>query len=132
MHPLLTYANDQGAHVLIKNKNVGQLSSSLELENLELSNKAELAAPSDHLKLLTNKEFHQWLVGFSDAESNFSVYLRKDKKRGINFSFKIELHSKDINVLYFLKEKLECGTVIKSQTRRPSAQLVFQLPELRI
>jgi hypothetical protein len=59
LHPLLTYANDQGAHVLIKNKNVGQLSSSLELENLELSNKAELAAPSDHLKLLTNKEFHQ-------------------------------------------------------------------------
>ena len=40
------------------------------------------------------------------GESNFNVYIRKDKQYVIQFMFKIELHIDDIQVIYFLKERL--------------------------
>lgn len=86
--------------VLIKSKNVRKFSSngaSLSLENLELSNKAQLpmvTTPNDQLKLLKDEEFRQWFVEFSNGESIFTIYPRSDEKGGINFCFKIELHSR--------------------------------------
>ena len=59
---------------------------------------------------LSLHEFYDWFVGFSDAESCFQIYLRKDR-HGINFAFTIELHIDDIDVLYYIRDMLKCGTV---------------------
>lgn len=66
---------------------------------------------------MSDKDFYDWFVGFCDAEASFAVNPRKDKPSVINFSFRIELHIKDIQVLYFIKEKLGCGTVVTSNNR---------------
>ena len=56
-------------------------------------------------------EFYQWFVGFSDAESSFSIHsiLHSDGKRISRFSFIfcIELHKDDLGVLEFIKNKRE-------------------------
>ena len=64
---------------------------------------------SNLINEMSDKEFYEWFVGFCDAESNFKIYIRKDKRKGINFAFKIELHIDDLKVLHFIKNKLNCG-----------------------
>ena len=59
--------------------------------------------------------------GGGDGESNFNVYLRKDKQSVIQFMFRIELHIDDIQVLYFIKERLGCGHVTSSKTRHSAS-----------
>ena len=60
-------------------------------------------------------EFYQWFVGFSDAESSFSIHsiLHSDGKRISRFCFIfwIELHKDDLGVLEFIKSKLEIGNI---------------------
>ena len=70
---------------------------------------------------MSDKEFYEWFVGFCDAESNFKIYIRKDKRKGINFAFKIELHIDDLKVLHFIKNKLNCGKVNISNTRNSAS-----------
>jgi len=62
-----------------------------------------------------SEEFIKWFVGFSDAESNFTVVLYKDKTNkisSITFRFTIELHVDDIDALKFIKSKLTIGNNI--------------------
>ena len=62
-----------------------------------------------------SEEFIKWFVGFSDAESNFSIVLYKDKTAKIlyiNFRFLIELHVDDIDDLKLIKSKLNIGNDI--------------------
>ncbi len=49
-----------------------------------------------------SEEFIKWFVGFSDAESNFTIVLYKDKTNKISsftFRFIIELHVDDMDAL---------------------------------
>ena len=66
-------------------------------------------------KTLTNEQFHQWLVGFSDGESNFHIQKieSKSKRGGFNFGFryKIKLHLDDLEVLKYIKNKINCGII---------------------
>jgi hypothetical protein len=59
--------------------------------------------------------FLKWFVGFSDAESNFSInpLLKKDKVTIASFSFmfKISLHKDDEGVLRYINNKLAIGNV---------------------
>ena len=59
--------------------------------------------------------FLKWFVGFSDAESSFTINtLWKNDKVSISkfsFMFKIALHRDDANVLKLIKEKLGIGNV---------------------
>jgi hypothetical protein len=52
--------------------------------------------------LQPNNKFYQWFVGFSDAESNFTIQpvYNKDRTRVSRFSFMfiIELHIDDFNL----------------------------------
>lgn len=62
-------------------------------------------------------EFHQWFVGFSDGESNFSINITysedKTKVSRVNFEFRIALHIDDIRVLEFIRDRLQVGNVRK-------------------
>jgi hypothetical protein len=61
--------------------------------------------------------FYQWFVGFSDAESCFSIVPKKDTKGIINrftFMFSIGLHIDDIDVLNTIQKLLGVGIVSKS------------------
>jgi len=64
-----------------------------------------------------NKDnFLQWFVGFSDAESNFSVVPHKDGTiiNKFTFRFTIRLHSDDENSLIFIKNFLDIGYTFKN------------------
>lgn len=56
-----------------------------------------------------------WVTGFSDAESSFVVRIAKDNTRkfGVRILpiFTIELHIRDIEVLYSIKEFFKVGSV---------------------
>lgn len=60
-------------------------------------------------------EFYQWFVGFSDGESNFQIKTRynedKTKVIGVGFEFRIGLHSDDLGVLEFIRNKLGIGNI---------------------
>ena len=64
------------------------------------------------------------------GESNFNIYLRKDKQSVIQFMFRIELHKDDIHVLYFIKEKLGCGHVTSSKTRNSASFYITKSEDL--
>lgn len=78
----------------------------------------------------SDKEFYEWFVGFCDAESKFKIYIRKDKRKGINFAFKIELHIDDLKVLHFIKNKLNCGKVNLSNTRNSASYSITGTKDL--
>lgn len=84
-----------------KTKNI-----SIVVKNLKSSPTYNKAALQPASKQMSAQEFKEWFVGFCDGESNFNVYIRKDKQYVIQFMFKIELHIDDIQVIYFLKERL--------------------------
>jgi hypothetical protein len=62
-----------------------------------------------------DEKFLNWFVGFADGESNFSIVLYKNSDGNIlsaTFRFTIELHVDDIEVLNYIKRKLNIGTNI--------------------
>nr|YP_008964966.1 LAGLIDADG endonuclease [Annulohypoxylon stygium]AHB33525.1 LAGLIDADG endonuclease [Annulohypoxylon stygium] len=72
-----------------------------------------------HLKKiipLASKEFLEWLVGFTDAEGNFSI-LPQRNWTSVGLRFTIEVHVDDIDILYKIKEKLDIGNVVITKTR---------------
>lgn len=65
-------------------------------------------------KNLSQENFLQWFVGFTDAEGNFSINIvwNKDKTSiKISFIFKIALHIDDIKSLYIIQERLGIGNI---------------------
>jgi hypothetical protein len=65
-----------------------------------------------------DRNFLQWLAGFSDAEGNFSITLRNKglSKKSLTYSsvsltFQIGLHIDDLRALELIKQKLQCGSI---------------------
>lgn len=58
----------------------------------------------------------EWLVGFSDAEGNFSI-LPQRNWASVGLRFTIEVHVDDIDILYKIKENLGIGNVVITKTR---------------
>lgn len=59
-------------------------------------------------------DFHSWFVGFSDAESNFSIVPKQDVNGNVNrftFVFGIGLHIDDVEALEYIQSKLNIGVV---------------------
>ena len=59
-------------------------------------------------------DFHLWFVGFSDAESNFSIVPKQDINGNVNrftFVFSIGLHKDDVEALEYIQSKLNIGIV---------------------
>ena len=77
----------------------------------ENNQKIEQPSPSSNLE----KDFIEWFVGFSDAESSFMINTRNNKE--VHFIFQITLHIEDIGTLYTIREKLGFGVIsIKGNT----------------
>nr|YP_009945125.1 LAGLIDADG endonuclease [Monilinia laxa]QOE17489.1 LAGLIDADG endonuclease [Monilinia laxa]QYB19906.1 LAGLIDADG endonuclease [Monilinia laxa]QYB19991.1 LAGLIDADG endonuclease [Monilinia laxa]QYB20083.1 LAGLIDADG endonuclease [Monilinia laxa]QYB20234.1 LAGLIDADG endonuclease [Monilinia laxa] len=61
------------------------------------------------------EELYKWFVGFSDAESMFSISPiinnKNTKIEGFSFKFKIGLHKDDLDALNYIKSKLDIGYV---------------------
>lgn len=75
--------------------------------NLEIKNK--------NIKpFYLERNFLEWLAGFTDAEGNFNISLRNLKNGSYNsfiLTYQIGLHVKDLEVLKLIKNKLQCGHI---------------------
>jgi len=61
--------------------------------------------------LLENKEtFHQWLVGFTDGDGTFSIYLSPQTKK-INLNFQLAQSTYNLRILNFIKKQLGVGSI---------------------
>src|SRR5690606_687027 len=83
------------------------------------NNIVALGLESSKKDLLINEEaFLQWLVGFSDGESNFSIVPGYDssgvKLKSFRFVFSIRLHVDDKDVLVYICDRLAVGNINES------------------
>lgn len=74
-----------------------------------------------------NEEFYDWLVGFTDGEGSFSTQLRTNNKNSkdisrVVFNYGIYLHIDDIEVLNFIKNKLNLNNKIYKLNRKDGSQ----------
>lgn len=80
------------------------------LLNLKAINKSDLN--------ITNEEFYDWLIGFTDGEGSFTASLRNSSNNNnkditrLTFSYGLYLHIDDIEVLKFIKNKLNLENII--------------------
>ena len=85
--------------------------------------------------LLSEKPLNpNWVTGFTDAEGSFisSVYKRKGAKGyTVRPLFEIGLHSKDVAILYKIKEFFGCGNVNIRQTRDAASFKVSSISDLK-
>jgi hypothetical protein len=74
-----------------------------------------------------DRNYLEWLSGFTDSEGNFTITLRNKEFSNINseesfsyssvtLTFKIGLHIDDLKVLESIKEKLQCGKISISES----------------
>jgi hypothetical protein len=67
--------------------------------------------------LLENKEiFYQWLVGFTDGDGTFSIYLNEHNKK-INLNFQLGQSTYNLRILNFIKKQLGVGTIYIDKNR---------------
>lgn len=79
------------------------------------SNQLECGKTAGGELLGSDENFFKWFVGFSDGEGNFTIVFYKDKNGKVvsaTFRFIIELHIDDIEVLNYIKSKLNIGANI--------------------
>ena len=95
------------------------VSSYIELEEFLLYTKDTPLLSDLHRALhsyrgMSNEEFKQWFVGFTDAEGCFRIGIN-NRNNVISFNFAIYLHVDDLSVLEFIKGKLNCGNIYTSE-----------------
>lgn len=73
-----------------------------------------------------------WVTGFTDAEGCFSVILTKrpNLKWRIMVSFEINLHYKDLSILYSIRDFFGVGTVYSSPNRSLCVYRVSKIDDL--
>jgi len=67
-----------------------------------------------------NREFLEWLVGFTDAEGNFNINtvgLNNNSFKSVQFTFQIGLHEDDVEVLELIMNTLNCGHISRSKNK---------------
>lgn len=57
--------------------------------------------------------FNEWLVGLTDGDGTFSIYVNKDKTK-VSFKFKISQSVYNEKLIYYIKKELGVGNVNKS------------------
>lgn len=87
----------------------------------------------------SKENFAHWFVGFVDSEGFFG--LREDKRKirpSFIFTFEITLHKDDLEVLKYIKSKLQIGTLYFNSkisrftvTKRSDFFKLFELFEIK-
>ncbi len=98
---------------IVNTKGSSALSRS-DQDELILKNTSNLSNIKVRFRDMSNEEFKQWFVGFTDAEGCFRIGINK-KNKVISFNCTIGLHIDDREVLEFIKNKLNCGNVYTSE-----------------
>lgn len=69
-------------------------------------------------KIILNKSWVSWLVGFTDAEGNFQIFPKKRVltsgevvRYNVGYSYHLSLHPRDINILKDIQSKLGVGII---------------------
>jgi hypothetical protein len=81
-------------------------------------------------KLDFSHEFIEWFIGFTDAEGCFLI--TPNKSQSFIFRFKISLHIDDVEALKYIRDTLQIGKVVLSQTRPNATFEVTNLSEIEI
>lgn len=65
--------------------------------------------------MLKKSNFHQWLLGITDGDGSFSIYINNNK---INFSFQIAQSLYNLRLLNYIKKELGYGSILISDKDR--------------
>lgn len=79
-----------------------------------------LIVKSNNKSIKLDKNFIQWLVGFTDAEGNFNISLKGlniNTYNSLTITFQIGLHIDDLHILEYIKDILNCGSISISENR---------------
>ena len=88
-------------------------------------------SPNMAIEKFYDEEFNDWFRGFCDAESNFTIRIRKKENgdiRGFEFLFRISLHIDDLEILKKILNKLNCGKIIRD--RNTYTYLIYTLRDI--
>jgi len=90
----------------------------MSLDNqFSVKNNSVLTLESNKKFIHLDKNFIDWLVGFTDAEGNFNISLKGlqgNKYNNLNLTYQITLHINDLYVLEYIRKRLNCGSISKS------------------
>jgi hypothetical protein len=92
----------------------GHTNNSARSKQLADKNKNNLIIKLNNRTYVLGRDFIEWFVGFVDADGNFNISLRnfKDNKyNSVLLTFQIGLHIDDLELLKFIKGKLNCGHI---------------------
>ena len=82
-----------------------------------VKNNSVLTLESNKKKFINlDKNFIDWLVGFTDAEGNFNISLKGlqgNIYNSLNLTYQITLHINDLSVLEYIRNRLNCGYIYK-------------------
>jgi LAGLIDADG endonuclease len=80
-------------------------------------------------KVVFNKNWISWLIGFTDAEGNFQIFPKKRVlasgeivRYNVGYSYHLSLHNRDSNILRDIQEKLGIG-IIYEYKNKPDCRL---------
>ena len=77
--------------------------------------------------------FYNWLTGFTDGEGYFNISptKRNGKITNFNFIFKLSLHIQDIQVLEYIRDKLNIGRITKDIHRNECSLTITKLEDIK-
>nr|YP_009136869.1 LAGLIDADG endonuclease [Fusarium culmorum]AKE07474.1 LAGLIDADG endonuclease [Fusarium culmorum]QID42336.1 LAGLIDADG endonuclease [Fusarium culmorum]QID42395.1 LAGLIDADG endonuclease [Fusarium culmorum]QID42452.1 LAGLIDADG endonuclease [Fusarium culmorum]QID42509.1 LAGLIDADG endonuclease [Fusarium culmorum] len=82
------------------------------------SDKLLITLPESNHSYFIDKQFIEWLVGFTDAEGNFHIKLtdlQGNTFKYVQFTYQIGLHEDEVEVLEYIMNTLKCGHISKSK-----------------
>ena len=103
-----------------KNININKINtlSSIKKDNLLINFNKEHS--KEQKEFLLKSEFLDWFTGFTDAEGNFNITLRKLNENNYTsamLTFQICLHIDDLFILEYIKNKINCGHISISTSK---------------
>lgn len=88
-------------------------------------------------KTIFNEKWFSWFIGFIDAEGNFQTYPKKRvltsgelARYNIGYGFHLSLYKRDIDILKYIKSKLDKGVIYEYKDKPDSRLAINKKSEL--